>query len=319
MHHDVGSLTNGNVSVIEEEPKQEPPPQIGPDKPAAHVVQLALFVGQQRLRESDSAALQGDAEGIHRMRTAARRLRSELRLFDDLLEGDWGQRLAVQLKWLGELLGAIRDVDVMRARLRESGADLLEDLGPLFSALAARHASATAEFHAARHGERFENLLDDLAGAAAHAVFRDEGSVPARQALPPLVRGVWKRLCRAGRGLDLSSADEQYHEVRKRSKRARYAAEAVAHALDPSVENTVLRFAKHARGLQDVLGEHQDATVACQEIHRVVAANLTDGPFNLAAGRLLERQQNAADRARTRFFKVWQKIDRKKNRDWMKV
>jgi CHAD domain-containing protein len=319
MSQNVGTLNNGNASVVIEEARPGPPPPIGPDEPAAHVVRLALMVGEQRLREKDAEVQRGDPEGVHQMRTAARRLRSELRLFGGLLEGDWGERLGGELKWMGKLLGAVRDLDVMRARLHDSGADLIEDLGPLFTALGHRHTAATAELHAARQGERFETLMRELVDAAANPLFRDDAWEPCRRALPPLVLGVWNRLRSAGRALDLTSADEQYHEVRKRAKRARYAAEAVAEALDPSDANAALRFARRARSVQDVLGEHQDATVACRAIRRVAAENLSDGPFNLAAGRLLERQQVAADRSRTRFFKVWQKLDRKKSRDWMKA
>jgi hypothetical protein len=70
--------------------------------------------------------------------------------------------------------------------------------------------------------------------------------------------------------------------------------------------------------VQDVLGEHQDAIVACQEINRLVAERPHDGPFNLAAGRLLERQEQAAGAARSQFFEVWAKLDRKKNVRWLK-
>jgi hypothetical protein len=71
--------------------------------------------------------------------------------------------------------------------------------------------------------------------------------------------------------------------------------------------------------VQDVLGEHQDATIACQEIARIAAEHPGDAAFSLAAGRLVERQAIAASMARTEFFKAWQRLDRKKNRRWMKV
>ena len=129
----------------------------------------------------------------------------------------------------------------------------------------------------------------------------------------------WKRLRSAARELDLDDADEAYHEVRKRAKGARHSAESVALALDADAANDARRFARHAKVVQDVLGEHQDATVACSQIRQIAAEHASDGPFNLALGRLLERQAIAAGAARTRFFKVWQKLDRTKNVRWMKV
>jgi len=70
--------------------------------------------------------------------------------------------------------------------------------------------------------------------------------------------------------------------------------------------------------VQDILGEHQDATVACREIRRIVAERPGDGPFNLTAGRLLERQAIAASDSRVKSFKIWDRLDRANNRRWMK-
>jgi CHAD domain-containing protein len=253
------------------------------------------------------------------MRTTARRLRSELRLFRDLLEGDQAERLSVELQWLGHLLGAVRDLDVMGQRLRTSAGELVEDLGPLFHALTGRHDDALAELREALQGERYRNLLEHLSDAAEHALLRDEAWGPCGSTLPPLAHDLWRRLRSSGRALDLSGPDEDYHEVRKRAKRARYGAESVAPMLAPDAADAARRFAKRANAVQDVLGEHQDATLACQEIRRLAAERLNDGPFNLAAGRLLDRQEGAASVSRTKFFKIWHRLDQKKYRRWMKA
>ena len=69
----------------------------------------------------------------------------------------------------------------------------------------------------------------------------------------------------AARALTPGAGDEEFHEVRKLAKRARYVAETVAPALEPDDERCAARFARKARRVQDVLGEHQDAAVAVQE------------------------------------------------------
>ncbi len=119
-----------------------------------------------------------------------------------------------------------------------------------------------------------------------------------------------------GRALGPHDPDEDFHAVRIRAKRARYAAEAVADALDDQAARDAERFAELATRVQDVLGENQDAIVAGQEILRIAAEHPNDGPFNFAAGRLLERQDIAARAARAKFFKVWDQLDRKKVRRW---
>jgi CHAD domain-containing protein len=313
------NCNNGKTSVATEALEPESFQRIGPDAPAAAAVRLALTNGLQRLRENDLAARRGDAEGVHRMRTAARRLRSELTLYRDLFDGVWSEPLQQDLQWLGHCLGAVRDEDVLRGRLREAAGELLEDLGPLFEALAQRHKAAAAELCATFESDRYHHLLDRLAEVCEHPCLGDRAGEPCARTLPALVRKRWKQLRRLGRALDLSVSDEQYHLVRKRAKRARYSAESIAPALDSESASAARRFARQANRVQDVLGEHRDATIACREIGRIAAENPGTGPFVLAAGRLLERQAVAASKARTGFFKAWQRLDRKKNDRWMKV
>ena len=318
MSHPGVSHGHGSVSTITVAHREGTVPDVGPDEPASHVVRLSLLQCDRRLRQNDSEARQGDPEGVHRMRTASRRLRSVLRLFRELIEGDWAERLEDELKWLGRLLGAVRDSDVMRMRLLEVADGLSEDLGPLFDSLSAQHDKAVASLRDALEGPRYRDLLVSLSEAVEHATFGDDAEDPCRSSLPPLAQRAWKRLASSGRALDLSDDDEAYHEVRKRAKYTRYAAECIAPHLDSDPAHAARRFAKRALAVQNILGEHQDAIIACREIQRTAAERSQDGRFNLAAGRLLEREETAAHASRTRFFKVWHKLDSKKNRGWMK-
>jgi hypothetical protein len=43
------------------------------------------------------------------------------------------------------------------------------------------------------------------------------------------------------------------------------------------------------------------------------------GPFNFAAGRLLETERRAADASRARFPAAWDRLDRKKVVGWLKA
>src|SRR5262249_48191777 len=85
------TYTNGKTSVAIGALEPESLTTVGPDAPAACAVRLALIEGLRRLRENGVEAQRGDFEGVHRMRTAARRLRCELRLYHDLLDGDWSE------------------------------------------------------------------------------------------------------------------------------------------------------------------------------------------------------------------------------------
>ena len=80
----------------------------------------ALETASSRIRSIEPAARRGDAEGIHRLRTTTRRLRSELRAFRDLVDPEWIGPLEGEMKWLAGLLGDVRDLDVLTARFRKA-------------------------------------------------------------------------------------------------------------------------------------------------------------------------------------------------------
>jgi CHAD domain-containing protein len=200
-----------------------------------------------------------------------------------------------------------------------SAGELVPDLGPLFADLAQSHDESASVLRLALADRRYVELTERIARAAERPLLRDEAEDPAERTLPPLVRSAWKRLRSAGRALDMSAAAEEFHEVRKRAKRARYAAESVAPVLDHGAAAAAERFARRARAVQDVLGQHQDSSVACFEIERIAAAHSGDGRVLLSAGRLVERQAIAATAARKEFFKVWHRLDCKKHVRWMKV
>jgi CHAD domain-containing protein len=66
--------------------------------------------------------------------------------------------------------------------------------------------------------------------------------------------------------------------------------------------------AQRAKQLQDVLGEHQDATVAETRLRTLAV----DAPSDeaIAAGRLLEREYARQADARSAWPGVWRKLDR---------
>ena len=297
-----------------DEPRALPP--VLPDDPASAALQSALATGQHWLGQLQSSASRGNVDGVHHLRTTTRRLRSALELFRPLCDPSWVDHRAEELKWLADALGAVRDLDVLRARIAADGpeAEFAAALGRIVDGLRDRHDRASAALRDALASARYAALTAALAGAAA---LNDGAWEPCRKALPPLVNDAWTRLKRAGRALKKDDPDADFHEVRKRAKRARYAAEAVREALGHASADDAKRFARRAKDVQDVLGAHQDAVLAAAEVRRAAAEHPDLGPFNFAAGQLLQRQlQDAAD-ARRRFFNVWNGLDRKKVVRWL--
>ncbi len=93
-------------------------PRVKPDDAVGDVVVAALRGAVSRISSSDPDARRGDAEGIHRLRTSTRRLRSELSALAGLVDQHWREPIENELKWLAGLLGSVRDLDILLARLR---------------------------------------------------------------------------------------------------------------------------------------------------------------------------------------------------------
>ena len=300
----------------------EPPDFIVHDKlprsgPAAYAIQAALGRGLRRILVNDAGARLGDEEAVHQMRVGTRRLRSDLRTFKPLLVPEVTERLRDELRWLGDVLGGVRDLDVIGDRLRRQSKGLEDELGPLFSLIESRHAEARKKLLEALRSDRYVALLNSLVGANHSPPLSRSAWKPSAAVLPPLVARPWRKLQREGRALRPEDPSDAFHRLRIRAKRARYAAEAVAPALGRERARRARRLARRAAALQDLLGTLQDTVVARALLREAAGLNKQDGPFNLALGRLLEREEAADRSARAEFPALWKKTDRKRVGDWL--
>jgi CHAD domain-containing protein len=325
-------ITSDGVAPAEQTPKlvralgarAQEPPDVAPAKPpkparpAADAVRAAIAAGVRRMILNDPRTRLGEVEPLHQMRVGTRRLRSDLRTFRPLLDPEWTQSLRDELKWVGRSLGAVRDLDVLLKRLRDEGADLEPDLEPLLKELERRRDEARRVLLDDLNSDRYVQLLERLVEGARDPRFTGLAGTAAREALPPLAGKAWRKLRKPARALGDASSPEDFHRVRVLAKRARYAAEAVAPALPRRRRDRGQRYAKRAADIQDVLGELQDSVVAKRTIEDFARKHAHDGPLNLAAGRMLERERRAAEAARAAFPRAWARLDRGKRRSWFR-
>ncbi|MEU8298178.1 CYTH and CHAD domain-containing protein [Micromonospora sp. NPDC048909] len=329
-----GSFVPKHVRALGPAAEREPdlvPPTGLPSKPTAgDVVTEAVRRGVRRLVEHDplvrlGVPLDGDT-AVHQMRVACRRLRSDLRTFAPLLRPAWARPLRDELAWLAGVLGAARDAEVLRDRLRRTAAaDPTSPLDPatvdrLDAALAERQDRALAEVAEALGSPRYLALVDALVLAARAPRLTPKAKRPAARVLPRLVARPWRRLAGGKRrpggvaALDPAGPDERWHEVRKRGKQARYAVAAVAPVLGADAG----RLARKLKRVQDVLGEHQDAAVAAETWLALAAAQPADHELAVTAGRLAERERATVRRMRAEFPAAWHRANRRKRTRWLR-
>ncbi|MGL6280192.1 MAG: CHAD domain-containing protein, partial [Gaiella sp.] len=125
----------------------------------------------------------------------------------------------------------------------------------------------------------------------------------ARVTLHEIWRQEWKRTRRAVKALPRDPSDDELHAIRIRVKRARYAAELAAHELG----KPGAAFVDAAKDVQDVLGEHQDASVAEE---RIVAWAVGRPEVADAAGRLVELERGRRAEMRAAWPGAWKALRR---------
>jgi CHAD domain-containing protein len=272
----------------------------------------------QMIHHDPGVRLGDDPEDVHQFRVATRRLRSDLHTFASLLEPGPVQELRDELRWLGSVVGAVRDGDVLAERLRSQAEELPDpDVGgvqPLLSLLASQAAAARATMVRALRGRRYVALLDRLVVMANEPPIRPDRAARADQragrAAARYVRRPWRRLRDAVAGLGDEPPDSALHNVRILAKRCRYAAEAAA----PAAGGPAVRFAAAVADLQTVLGDHQDAIVA-EVWLRNAAATTPAGA--VAAGELILLQRWQRARLRALWPATWKAASAKDLRSWL--
>lgn len=291
--------------------------KLTPSSTAGDLVHRAIALSVIRLIRHDPVVrLDVDPEGVHQARVATRRLRSDLRTFGPLAVPEWSSALRDELGWLARALGKVRDGDVLLERLRRHAAELQGSdataTAPVLVTLQESRDAAHAALLDIFSSERYAQLLDRLVEAADAPALSETAGEPAAEAIPELVRRPWHALEKRAKSLGATPTDGKLHEIRIRTKRVRYAAEAAA----PIVGKQARAFSHAAARVQDVLGDLNDAVVAAAWLDRWTerAGQQTDtrGAEALAA---LER--SVADQLRGSWRTPWEELADPKLRAWM--
>ncbi|MGF7236876.1 MAG: CHAD domain-containing protein [Frankia sp.] len=298
---------------------------LGLASPAIAVVMAYVTKNVEALTAADPRVRLDVPDAVHKMRVAARRLRSTLRTFEPLFDQDRARTLDNELRDLAAALSGARDNEVLIEHFDGAVAALPPELvvGPVADRI---HEHLTVDGSQARNqvlatlrDERYRRLLGELDDLIAHPVSDGPGYDEAGPTLARLVRHADRRLTRkidriraAEPGAD---RDEAFHSARKQAKRLRYAAEAVT----PLWGEPAADFAGLASEVQDVLGTRQDAAVARELLTRWgIDEQKAGGPSSFTLGLLLGREECRTADAGRDFDALWAKASRRRHRRWLR-
>jgi CHAD domain-containing protein len=287
-------------------------PRLRPRSHLDTLVGYALSRSVIRLVSEDpKIRASSDADPVHDARVATRRLRSDLKTLEPYLSPVEGLR--TELGWLGGLLGEVRDLDVLIERMRARIAGLPNADQTAAAAILARFGDdrhrRRGELLDGLSSDRYRALVDELIEAARRPPVADPSDDRrARSVLRRVTRKAWRRTARAADRLGRSSPDAALHEVRKRAKRARYAAELGRDVFG----KRAMRLAERLADVQDGLGEVQDTVVAEE---RLRALRLSSGSA-FVAGMLVCGERAARAEARDRWPRLWKAARAKRLRRW---
>ncbi len=267
-----------------------PPVPVGPHSTAGVAVMAHLRRHVAALLLADAGLDDDLPESVHQARVSARRLRSGLKVYGDLLRDGTSARLRTELGWYAGLLSPSRDLEVFGGLLtslaetpleaRPAEYDAATDFealaGTLVPWLAARrahsHASALVDIRSARASA----LRRDLVRTAREPLFTGRAGRAAHKVLAPRVLEADRRAAARFEALDERTPADSWHLARIAAKRARYAAEVGIGPLGRPAQD----LARLWIDVTEPLGAAQDAVVQ----RELVLERIADPAAPLSAG-----------------------------------
>ncbi len=219
-----------------------------------------------------------DPEYLHDMRVATRRMRSAFGDFKACYQNEDIEFFTTELRWVADVLGQVRDLDVQITDLHdiEQQLDIDEDeFASILSLLEFRRQEARQSMLVELSSQRYASFVEkykefiernpvrNLRAIGATVSAKTKAAEAARELLALRTEKVFKRGKKAVKNL----CDERLHRLRIQCKKLRYLAEFFRTALN---EELATSFIAHLIGLQDLIGEQHDSVVAIDRLQDVI-------------------------------------------------
>jgi triphosphatase len=237
-----------------------------------------------------------DPEELHDMRVATRRLRAALKLYKEVLPRR-AERYERDLRFFAGALGEVRDLDVHLERLAAEASRNGEALEEVSTTLVERRAETRRRMLEVLDSDRYERFVASFSGTLR----RGRSPAPAGPILeeaPDLVRRRYKKVRKVLEALSGDSPPEDFHDLRKKGKRLRYALEPLRGIYGKPAEKMV----ELLKAVQDDLGDHQDLIVAAEVMRELGVSGDLPPRVAFSLGAMTERYAREAAEIRADFL-----------------
>ncbi len=273
----------------------------------ADAARKAIAFGAESLSLHQAAAECDEAEPMHQLRVATRRLRASIELFSSVIYAAQLKIFRRDLPWLGRQAGAVRECDVSSAliavRAERIDPDLKAAILPIMAALDQRRKSESARLCELLESKRYRSLLAKLSRPAIKKVGADRRlGVVAAQLIRPAARGA----SRFGEKIADDAPALVFHKLRVRIKRLRYELEMVSQLGARRHRKTLRRL----EALQELLGVYHDVTVASAWLLSYAETSAAPPRTMLAAGALIQSLAGREKKLRRQGMRAWRRFER---------
>lgn len=206
-----------------------------------------------------------DSEFLHDLRVAVRRTRSALSLTKGVLATEFSDKLKQEFRYLGEITGPVRDLDVYllseeeyKSRLPER---LQEGLSYFFEDLSRRRELEQKKLVGALQGPRYKKIITgwqqdlELKGELPTG---EHGNVSIEVLAGKIIHKRFHRVLRDGRRIHQDTPDTELHRLRIECKKLRYSLEFFSSLYD---QRQMKKLVAQLKRLQNNLGDFNDLSV----------------------------------------------------------
>jgi triphosphatase len=279
-------------------------------------VRKILTYQLQRFREQIPGVQHDiDIEFVHQARVATRRMRSLLLLFGNAVPLSTGVYFGGELKWLGEMLGAVRDLDVFLLNLSQFKRQIVffpEKKKKIFEDWIEKlRRKSVNDLICALESPRYGNFERCLIGFLERPLplhpRASQAKKPVREIAPIVITEKYNAVLKQGHTVLENPKLKEFHRLRIQMKRLRYACEFMASAYEGELDKFINRTVE----IQDCLGEIQDTVFTRGFVDHLFEnwRNKLVGPaLVFILGEIYQLQAEIAREKQGGFRKMWERL-----------